>query len=236
MIGSVSNKEAALPTTAPIIQGVFYFDVISPWACLMDHALRRDPLPVPLERRPVLFAGLLNAFGHKGPAEIERKRRFTYELCTWTAQEQGTPFIMPSVHPFNPLRYLRLIIALGATPAVVSAVFDQLYTTGCDLDSKEAWQSLLERLDVTEASLVLDAPEVKARLKDNTTRAAAEGVFGVPTITVGERLFWGLDALPMLRAYLRGDPRLESPAMQAAASVRFGASRIEPAGKPAVAS
>jgi hypothetical protein len=30
----------------------------------------------------VLFAGLLNAFGHKGPAEIERKRRFTYELCT----------------------------------------------------------------------------------------------------------------------------------------------------------
>lgn len=239
MIGSVSEKEFALPTTAPIIQGVFYFDVISPWACLMHHVLRRDPLPVPLERRPVLFAGLLNAFGHKGPAEIERKRRFTYDLCTWTAQEQAIPFVMPSVHPFNPLRYLRLIIAFGAAPAVVSAVFDQLYTTGCDPDSKEAWHSLLERLerlDVTEASLVPDAPEVKACLKDNTTRAAAEGVFGVPTITVGERLFWGLDALPMLRAYLRGDPRLESPAMQAAASVRFGASRIEPAGKQRVLS
>ncbi|ENO86461.1 2-hydroxychromene-2-carboxylate isomerase [Thauera linaloolentis] len=225
-----------MSTIDPAPQGIFYFDVVSPWACLMDHALRRNPLPVPLERRPVLFAGLLNAFGHKGPAEIERKRRFTYELCTWTAQEQGIPFVMPAVHPFNPLRYLRLIIALGSTPAVVSAVFDQLYTTGCDPDGPEAWRSLLERLGVAEGTLALDAPEVKARLKDDTARAAADGVFGVPTITVGERLFWGLDALPMLRACLRGDPRLESPAMRAVAEVRVGASRLQPAGKPAAAS
>lgn len=211
------------PQTKP--QGVFYFDVISPWACLMDHALRQEPLPIALERRPVLFAGLLNAFGHKGPAEIERKRRFTYELCTWTALQQGIPFLMPAAHPFNPLRYLRLILALGATPQVVSAVFDQLYTTGCDPDSKQAWQAMLDRLGVSETSLGLDAPEIKTRLKDNTASAAANGVFGVPTIIVGDRLFWGLDSLPMLRAYLRGDPGFDSAAMQAVASIRFGASR-----------
>lgn len=204
---------------------VLYFDVISPWACLMDHALRRDPLPVPLERRPVLFAGLLNAFGHKGPAEIERKRRFTYELCTWTAQESGIPFVMPAVHPFNPLRYLRLIVALGATLAVVSAVFDALYTTDGDPERPEAWQGVFESLQVDVSALDLDGPEVKRRLKDNTTQAAGEGAFGVPIIVVGERLFWGLDALPMLRAHLRRDPALESPAMRAAASVRFGECR-----------
>lgn len=220
-----SRKEFALSTTESASQAVYYFDVISPWACLMDQALRREPLPVPLERRPVLFAGLLNAFGHKGPAEIERKRRFTYELCSWTALEQGIPFVMPAVHPFNPLRYLRLIVALGATPAVVSAVFDALYTTGCDPESPEAWQDLLERLGVEAPALDLDASAVKDRLKDNTTQAASDGVFGVPTIVIGERLFWGLDALPMLRAHLRDDPRLASPAMQAAASVRFGVSR-----------
>jgi 2-hydroxychromene-2-carboxylate isomerase len=218
-------KESVLTATESAAPAVLYFDVISPWACLMDHALRREPLPVPLERRPVLFAGLLNAFGHKGPAEIERKRRFTYELCTWTAQELDIPFIMPAVHPFNPLRYLRLIVALGSTPAVVSAVFDTLYTTGCDPESPEAWQDVLERLGVEASALDLGAPEVKDQLKNNTTQAAGEGVFGVPTIVVGERLFWGLDALPMLRACLRGDPRLASPAMQAAASVRFGARR-----------
>lgn len=205
--------------------GVFYFDVISPWACLLDFALRQEPLPITLERRPVLFAGLLNAFGHKGPAEIERKRRFTYELCTWTGQQIGMPFVMPSVHPFKPLRYLRLILALGGTAEVVSAVFDQLYTTGCDPDSDEAWARLLDRLGVNGGSLALDVPDVKERLKDNTANAAAAGVFGVPTILVNDKLFWGLDSLPMLRAYLREDPGLDSPAMQAVATVHFGASR-----------
>ncbi|MBP8133426.1 MAG: DsbA family protein [Zoogloea sp.] len=213
--------------TQPAADAILHFDVISPWAFLMDQALRREPLPIALARRPVLFAGLLNAFGHKGPAEIERKRRLTYELCTWTAQQQGLPFLMPSVHPFNPLRYLRLIVALDCIPQAASAVFDQLYTTGCDPDSPQAWQAVLERLGMTEADAAfrLAAPEVKAALKDNTSRAAAAGVFGVPTITLGERLFWGLDSLPMLRACLRGDPALDSPAMQAAAQVRFGASR-----------
>ena len=215
-------------TTAELkSHGVFYFDIISPWACLMEHALRNDPLPIALEPRPVLFAGLLNSFGTKGPAEIESKRHFTYELCTWSGQQQGMPFSMPSVHPFNPLRYLRLILALGATPSVVSAVFDQLYTTGCDPDSEQTWEAMLDRLSMTETEVAfrMKAPEIKARLKENTAQAAAEGVFGVPTITVGNRLFWGLDSLPMLRAYLRGDPGLDSPAMRAIDKVRFGASR-----------
>jgi 2-hydroxychromene-2-carboxylate isomerase len=159
--------------------------VISPWAYLMDRALRGAPLPIALEWRPVLFAGLLNTFGNKGPAEIESKRRFTYELCTWTAQQQGVPFLMPSVHPFNPLRYLRLVLALETRPEAVSAVFEQLYTTGCDPDSETAWQAMLARVDLTgaEAALRMGTAEIKARLRDNTTRATEAGVFGVPTMT-----------------------------------------------------
>ena len=44
----------------------------------------------------------------------------------------------------------------------------------------------------------------------------ARGVFGVPTCEVDGRLFWGLDALPMLRAYLRGDPWFDGPGWSAA--------------------
>ena len=116
-------------------QATFYFDVISPWSYLVDVVLRREPLAVDLELRPVLFAGLLNHFGHKGPADIERKRQFTYELATWTAQQLAIPFRMPAVHPFNPIRYLRLILACGGTPQVVSSVFDVLYTDGADPES-----------------------------------------------------------------------------------------------------
>jgi hypothetical protein len=76
--------------------------------------------------------------------------------------------------------------------------FDQLYTTGCDPDSGQAWHDLLARLGLAEADAtrLIDTPEVKARLKDNTTRAAADGIFGVPTITLGDRLFWGWTHCP----------------------------------------
>ena len=46
---------------------------------------------------------------------------------------------------------------------------------------------------------------VKGALRDATSAAAARGVFGVPTIEVEGRQFWGLDSLDMLGAYLRGD-------------------------------
>jgi hypothetical protein len=63
------------------------------------------------------------------------------------------------------------------------------------------------------------------RLRENTSQAVAAGVFGVPTICVDGKLFWGLDSLPMLRAYLRGDAGMDTPAMQAVGKVRFGATR-----------
>ena len=165
-------------------QATFYFDVISPWSYLVDVVLRREPLPVDLELRPVLFAGLLNHFGHKGPAEIDRKRQFTYELCTWTAQQLAIPFRMPAVHPFNPIRYLRLILACGGTPQVVSSVFDVLYTDGADPESEATWRSVLTRLGLEREPPDIGAPHIKAALRQNTEAAAAQGVFGVPTLTV----------------------------------------------------
>jgi 2-hydroxychromene-2-carboxylate isomerase len=69
---------------------------------------------------------------------------------------------------------------------------------------------------------LIEAPAVKQQLRDNTDAAVAAGVFGVPTILVEGHLFWGEDSLPMLRAYLAGDPVFDSPAMLAA---RYGARR-----------
>ena len=52
--------------------------------------------------------------------------------------------------------------------------------------------------------------EVKSQLKNNTEQAIAKDVFGVPTFLVGDKLFWGLDALPMLRDYLIQDDFFEN--------------------------
>ena len=57
---------------------VWYFDVISPYAYLQHNQLDNLPTELEIERKPVLFAGLLDHWGHLGPAEIPKKRTFTY--------------------------------------------------------------------------------------------------------------------------------------------------------------
>jgi 2-hydroxychromene-2-carboxylate isomerase len=204
---------------------VLCFDVISPYAYLFHELVLRQPLDVAVDYRPVLFAGLLNAHGNKGPAEIERKRLFTYRFCTWYGAAHGIPFTMPATHPFNPIRFLRLILALGCEPAVITEVFRMLYSEGADPDAEETWQTLCSRLNVADATALIEKPSVKSQLRENTERAAQSGVFGVPTVIVGEELFWGVDALPMLRAYLADPTLFASAAMQRAASAQIGARR-----------
>jgi 2-hydroxychromene-2-carboxylate isomerase len=66
----------------------------------------------------------------------------------------------------------------------------------------------------------------KALLRANTEAAQAAGVFGVPAFEVDGKLFWGLDSLPMLRAYLEGDAWFDGPQWDAVAQVhQRGASR-----------
>jgi 2-hydroxychromene-2-carboxylate isomerase len=70
----------------------------------------------------------------------------------------------------------------------------------------------------------VDASDVKDQLKTNTEEAIARGVFGVPSFCVDDKVFWGLDALPMLRAYLDGDQWFDA-AWEMAASIQQGVKR-----------
>jgi 2-hydroxychromene-2-carboxylate isomerase len=76
-------------------------------------------------------------------------------------------------------------------------------------------------LEALQAALpaVLDpnGAEVKALLRAHTDEAIAQGVFGTPSFEVDGKLFWGLDALPMLRDYLDGNPWFEGTGWTAAA-------------------
>src|SRR5262245_37155293 len=95
----------------------WYFDFVSPFSYICLHRLGEIGMPVAL--KPILFVGLLQHWGQKGPAEIPVKRKWTYRWCVWWARELGIPFRFPAAHPFNPLPYLRLAIAAGSTePAV----------------------------------------------------------------------------------------------------------------------
>ena len=185
----------------------WYFDFLSPFSYLQLVQFDRLPADVEVTLRPVLFAGLLGHWEHKGPAEIPAKRIHTYRWCHWYAARHGIPFRMPPAHPFNPLRPLRLAVAQGAEPAIVRAIFNAIWAEGRDPSRNDEWQALTERLAIADADEVIARPEVKEALRRNTEEAAGRGVFGVPTFAIGDELFWGFDATDLVLDYLN-DPGL----------------------------
>lgn len=205
-------------------KAVWYFDVISPFAYL--HLMRFGELPedLSIDYRPVLFAGLLNHWGQKGPAEITPKRLWTYRSCQFWADSHGVPFRFPAAHPFNPLHYQRLIIACGSTAEVVRKVFAHVWTTGADPGDEKRFAELAKSLGVSDP-FKLAAPEVKDALRRNTEEAAAAGVFGVPTFLSGGEVFWGNDSVDFFRAWLADPAILARPEMRRIDTLPVAASR-----------
>ena len=153
----------------------------------------------------MLFAGLLNHWGQRGPAEIPVKRQWTYRWCTWWAGELGLPFRFPAAHPFNPLQHLRLAIACGATPDAVKRIFASIWTSGADALDAQRFSRLCAELGVSAEGL--SAQNVKDALRTNTEEAAARGVFGVPTFVIDGEVFWGADSLEFAKAFI-ADPSI----------------------------
>jgi 2-hydroxychromene-2-carboxylate isomerase len=203
---------------------VFWFDPISPFAALAFELLPQAlaGCSYAVEYRPVLFAGLLQHWGQKGPAEIEPKRAWTYRHVAWLAQQHGTLLQMPAVHPFNPLPLLRLCIAAGPNRRVVEAVMRHVWRGGADAGDATRIEALTRELAPARDP---SSAAVKAELRANTDDAIAHGVFGVPTFESDGRLFWGLEALPMLRAALLGDAWFSGPTWDEAGRPRPGISR-----------
>ena len=201
------------------------FDVVSPFAYLGFPRLAQLPDHVQLELVPVLFAGLLEHFGQLGPAEIPAKRRFTYRFVLWRARRSGVPMRLPPAHPFNPLAALRLIIVAGCDRRAAGTVLDAVFRDGRDVSDPAVIADLAQQLGVSDPQVALADPAVKQRLRDNTSWAAARGVFGVPTLLIGEELFWGDDAFDMALDYLTRPERFRDPAMQAVDALPVAAAR-----------
>jgi 2-hydroxychromene-2-carboxylate isomerase len=171
----------------------------------------------------VLFAGLLNHYGHKGPAEIPAKRRWTYRWCVWWAKELGIAFRFPAAHPFNPLPHLRLALACGVSHDAVKRIFEWVWTSGEDANGPERFASLCRELGVDQDCL--GAEPIKAALRRNTEAAAARGVFGVPSFVADGEVFWGADAVDFLKAFLADPTVLRNADMQRVDALPAGAAR-----------
>lgn len=207
-------------------QADWYFDYVSPFAYLHARQLSALDGLVELTPRPILLVALLKHWGQRGPAEIPGKRLYTYRYLNWLAQDLGVPFRMPASHPFNPLPYLRLTLALGLDRAGVLRLFEALYTSGADPAAPERLQAVCRLLGAEDPEALAADPAAKDALRRNTEAAIAAGVFGVPSVVVDGQVFWGVESLPMLRAYLQDPALFDQPEMRRAARIPSSASRL----------
>ena len=201
------------------------FDFISPFAYLHWPRVRELAKTRPVTFRPLLFAALLDAHGHKGPAEIPAKRRFTYRHVLWLSRRLGVPLRFPPAHPFNPIPALRLCIAAGTTAEAIDAIFAWFWRDGRAGDSIESLAPLARELGVDAGAWQADA--VKAQLRANFAAALAEGVFGVPTLTIDGEHYWGQDAHDFALEALADPDRFAAPEWRAVESLPMAATRAK---------
>src|SRR5687767_11597264 len=142
----------------------WYFDFVSPYSHICLHRL--GEISSEVNYKPVLFAGLLNHWGQKGPAEIPAKRRWTYRWSAWWAGSLGVSFRYPAAHPFNPLPHLRLALACGCAPPAVKRIFEWIWMSGENASDPARFAELCAELGVDAARL--SSAEVKNALRQNT--------------------------------------------------------------------
>lgn len=190
------------------MQAIWYFDFISPFAYMQWRRIRAlAQHRVQFTFRPILFAGLLQKHGQKGPAEIVGKREFTYRFVLWQSRRDGIVLRFPPAHPFNPIAALRLCVACGASIESIDAIFRWIWHDGHAGDSLDALRPVAQQLGIADIESAVADGEVRQTLMRNFDAALRDGIYGVPSVVCRDQVFWGNDATAMFEEFL-DDPEL----------------------------
>jgi len=191
----------------------FYFDFLSPYSYLawMQLGERRGEF----EMVPVVFGAILDSHGTLGPAEIPAKRRFLIRDCLRAADRLGVPFSFPATHPFLPIKALRLTLAEVAGDRqldVIGALWKAGWQDGGDLADDSVLSAAMDAIGLDGGAQLAKTRDdsVKRALRDNTERAVADGVFGVPSFKVGDDIIWGSDRTTDVFALVDGQAPVDS--------------------------
>jgi len=185
----------------------FYFDYRSPYAYLAQTQARK--LGVEIVWRPFEILQLMDQVGNV-PTSITCKPKGKYlgvDLMRWVALYK-VPFQRhPQSGAIDARRLLRATLAaaeLGQADAAVSAIFGAYWGSGAPLSTAEDVVTVLNGAGVNGPDLLarIDAAELDTALDDATGEAASRGVFGAPTIYVGDEMFFGNDRFEFIRASL----------------------------------
>lgn len=205
----IGAMQAPSPTTPDV---EFWFEFAStysyPAAMRIEHMAHERGRRIAW--RPFLLGPIFRAQGWTdSPFNLyPAKGRYMWRDLERICAELQLPLCRPSQFPRNGLRAAR-VACLGASepwgPALVRAVYSANFARDRDIAAPDVLHECLRDLVADPAALLAAAEteEVKARLRENTERASALGIFGAPTFVVDGEVFWGNDRL---EAALAWDP------------------------------
>lgn len=190
----------------------FYFDLGSPATYLAYTQLPGicAQADAQLIYIPMLLGGVFKATGNASPATIPAKGRYMFEDLDRYAKRYGVPLKFNPQFPINTLMLMRAVTGMQLRhperfQAFIDCLFAALWVEGLSLDDPAIVASVLSRNGFDpQQVLALTADEsVKIALKENTEAAVQRGVFGAPSMFVGDQLFFGQDRLDFVIEALR---------------------------------
>ena len=115
-------------------------------------------------------------------------------------EEHLQPIRWPDPWPGNTLHAMRVATyakSIGRTVSFTLAAFRQAFAGGRDLSDPDnvAIAAAACELHPNAIAKAAASDGVKRRLREATDRAGDRGVFGVPSVVVGDEVFWGDDRL-----------------------------------------
>ena len=191
----------------------FFYDFRSPYSYLAFTQLREMDAEVVL--RPMRILEVMEVVGNV-PKTITCAAKGRYarvDLARW-AQRYRIPFNPSNMRDNDGDACSRAVLAAGAAAeadAITLALYRACWSEAKPLATKADILAAIAAAGVDPAPIAarIDAPDVIAQLAANTKEAAERGVFGSPTMFVGDAMFFGKDRLDFLREHLA---RLETAA------------------------
>jgi 2-hydroxychromene-2-carboxylate isomerase len=188
-----------------VADSVFYYDFSSPYSYLAAERISGLFAEAGVEQpewQPISFGHVLKATGRR-PWSFGHDRSADFGEIQRRADERGLPEVVyPDGWPvenysLNPVRAAIYAKESGRVVSFTLACFRQVFAAGKDMSDIDNVLIAAAASELHPNAVIkgIETQSVKDRLRAATDRALALGLEGIPTLAVGDELFWGDDRL-----------------------------------------
>ena len=180
----------------------FYFDFVSPYSFLAHKEIRKieNKIGIKIKYKPILLGGLHNLHGIKAPAFIPAKAKHMVRDCKLIAERNKIQFRFNSYFPIKSLNLMRGVLVAeedNIKNYYIDNIFDTVWRDGLNMNDELIFQKVLKNININPKTFALRSSSslIKDSLRKKTSEAYAKGIFGAPTFTVNNKIFWGQDRI-----------------------------------------